>query len=117
MVEFEKMSVADALEVSIAAATHLTDRDAGAIAAARALAKKVDAWDLIVQWALEDAMDSRSRPKVPVNDNVSLPTLLKFLQALQLVPPVEKVQPGPASSASPEQQALNDMRKGLHAVS
>lgn len=113
---FEQMTVAEALEASIAAATHLTPRDAGAIAAARALADKIDAWDVIVQWAVEDAAESEGRPKVPANDNTSIPTFLKFLDALQLVPPAEKAKPGPASTASPSQQALNELRQGLRVV-
>lgn len=116
MAEFKKMSVAEALEVSIAAATHLTDRDAGAIAAARALAAKIDAWDLIVDWALEDVAESGARPKVPAHDNASLPSYLKYLEALQLVPPVAKAKPGPASQASEPQQAINEMRQALRVV-
>lgn len=115
MSEFERESVSAALERSIAAASHLTDRDAGAVAAARALAAKIDAWDQIVRWAVEDAGET-GRPRVPANDNVSLPSLLKFLDALQLVPPAEKKKPGPQSSASPSQQELNAMREGLRVV-
>ena len=116
MAEFEHESLSAALERAIASAEHLTMRDAGAIAAARALAAKIDAWDLIVQWAKEDAGPD-GRPRVPQNDNTSLPTFLKYLDALRLVPPAaEKAKPGPASSASPTQQALNDMRKGLSLV-
>ncbi|UFU03450.1 hypothetical protein LQF12_02230 [Ruania suaedae] len=116
MTQFERQSVAAALDRAIAAADHLTDRDAGAIAAARALADKIDAWDEIVQWALDDAAESGSRPRVPANDNTSLPTFLKFLDALQLVPPAEKAKPGPAATASDAQQAMNAMRQGLHSV-
>lgn len=109
--------VLDALDSAIAASTHLTARDSAAVAAARALASKIDAWDVIVEWAFEDAAEDGARPKVPANDNVSLPSFLKYLEALQLVPPaLEKAKPGPASEASPAQQALNDMRKGLSVV-
>ena len=116
--DFEQSSITDALEVSIQAAPHLTARDAGAVAAARALAAKIDAWDTIVKWALDDVAggEASGRPKVPQNDNTSLPTFLKYLDALQLIPPAEKSAPGPTSSASPSQQALNDMRAGLRAV-
>ncbi|WHP18825.1 hypothetical protein [Cellulomonas sp. ES6] len=117
MAEFERESLSEGLERALAAATHLTDRDAAAIAAARALAHRIDVWDVIVQWAMEDAADTGSRPKVPANDNTSLPTYLKYLDALQLVPPAaEKAKPGPASSASPSQQALTEMRRGLSVV-
>jgi len=115
--DFERESVADALERAIADADHLTARHAGAVAAARALAAKIDAWDVIVRWAIDDAGPA-GRPAVPPNDNVSLPSFLKFLDALQLVPaPTEKAKPGPTSTASPAQQALNEMRKGLSIVS
>jgi len=108
-------SVSAALERSITAATHLTERDAAAVAAARALAARIDAWHVIVKWAQEDA-GSTSRPKVPAQDNVSLGSFLKYLDALQLVPPAEKAKPGPVSTASQSQQALNEMRRGLHVV-
>lgn len=118
MAEFVPESLTEGLERALAAASHLTDRDAAAIAAARALAHRIDVWDVIVQWAMEDAADTESRPKVPANDNTSLPTYLKYLDALQLLPPAatDKAKPGPASSASPSQQALTEMRKGLSVV-
>src|SRR5690625_4648436 len=80
------MSILEATERAIAAATHLTDEDAGAVEALRALARKIDAWDEIVQWALDDAAESGSRPKVPANDNTSLPTFLKYCESLGLTP-------------------------------
>ncbi|WP_282946972.1 terminase small subunit [Cellulomonas endometrii] len=107
----------DALEEAVADAKHLTVRDAAAIEAARALARKIDAWDVIVEWAIDDANQNEGRPQVPTNDNVSLPSFLKYLDALQLVPPAaEKAKPGPASTASSSQQALTEMRKGLALV-
>ena len=118
MAEFERESVADALERAIAAADHLTARHAGAVAAARALAEKIDAWQIIVEWALDDAAANDRRPAVPANDNVSLPSFLKYLDALRLLPaPAERAKPGPTSTASPSQQALNEMRRGLSIVS
>ena len=84
----ERGAVREATEVSIKAATdtgRLTDEDAAAVAAIRALADKIDAWDDIVQWAIEDA-GAEGRPKVPANDNVTLPTFLKFCDALGLTP-------------------------------
>ena len=117
---FDDTTVLGALNRSIMTATHLEPKHAGAVAAARALAAKIDAWDTIVQWAIEDAHESEARgarPAVPANDNVSLPSFLKYLDALQLVPPAERAKPGPTSTASPAQQALNEMRKGLSIVS
>jgi hypothetical protein len=118
--EFERESLSEGLERAIASAEHLTERDAGAIAAVRALAARIDAWDVIVEWAMDDLAGNPrpgARPAVPQNDNTSLPTYLKYLDALQLVPPAaEKAKPGPASQASASQQALTDMRKGLSVV-
>lgn len=78
--------VRDGLEEAVAAATHLGPMDAAGVAAARALADKIDAWDVIVDWALEDAGDAGDRPRVPQNDNVSLPSFLKYLESLGLTP-------------------------------
>ena len=80
------MSILEAVDKALEAADHLSDEDSGAIAALRALARKIDAWDTIVEWALEDASESGSRPKVPANDNTSLPTFLKYCESLGLTP-------------------------------
>ena len=118
MTDFTEERVSDALEAAICAATHLTARDAATVAAARALAAKIDAWDEIVSWALDDAAVNGTRPAVPANDNTSLGTFLKYMEALQLMPPpVEKSKPGPVSTASDSQQAINAMREGLKIVS
>ena len=79
--------VLDATEAAIRAATHLTDMDKGAVEALRSLAAKIDAWDVIVDWASDDVagMEGR-RPAVPANDNVSIPTYLKFCESLGLTP-------------------------------
>ena len=79
--------VRDATEAAIKAATHLTDMDKGAIEALRSLADKIDAWDIIVEWANDDAAQVEGkRPAVPANDNVSIPTYLKFCESLGLTP-------------------------------
>lgn len=109
-------SLTDALEGAITAATHLTGRDAPTIAAVRMLARKIDAWDVIVEWALDDVAGTTSRPAVPANDNTSLGVSLKYMEALQLMPAAEKGKPGPESTKSPAQQAIDEMRKGLRAV-
>lgn len=76
-----------ATEKAIAAADHLTDQDAGAVEAMRALARKIDAWDQIVDWALDDAgVKQGSRPAVPQNDNVSISAYLKYCDQLGLSP-------------------------------
>lgn len=75
----------------VAAGTALTDLDLGVIEAARALADKIDAWDVIVEWALDDAnQDGTGRPKVPQNDNVSLASFLKYCESLGLTPAQRK---------------------------
>ena len=66
-------------------------RHAGTVAAARALADKIDAWDVIVQFALEDMPDG-GRPAVPQNDNVSLASFLKYMEALGLTVAADRAQ-------------------------
>ena len=80
------LDLVEQTEVAIAAASHLTDMDAGAVEALRALARKIQAWDVIVEWALDDAAESGSRPSVPQNDNVSLSAYLKYCDQLGLSP-------------------------------
>ena len=77
--------VQDGLERSISAATHLTSLDDGAVAALRALASKIDNWDAVVDAAMEQAEDGKKLP-VPLHDNVSIPTFLKYCEALKLTP-------------------------------
>lgn len=100
MTRFEQQSVSEALERSIANAKHLRARHSATIAAARALARKIDAWDVIVEWALDDAAQGKSRPAVPANDNVSISSFLKYLDALGLTPEDEAPAFGPGRPAS-----------------
>lgn len=77
----------EATESAIAAADHLTPMDYGAVQAMRELARKIDAWDVIVDWALDDASEVKgARPAVPQNDNVSLSAYLKYCDQLGLSP-------------------------------
>jgi len=81
--------VVDATVVSVAAATHLDreGKDAGAIAALLALARKIDDYDSIVDVIMEQIeMDPESKIRPPASDNVSLPTYLKYCDALGLTP-------------------------------
>lgn len=81
------MSILSACESALAAASHV-DRDgadAGAVAALFALARKIDAWDEIVELAMDQAPEGR-RPTVPQHDNTSLPTFLRYCEALGLTP-------------------------------
>lgn len=68
-------------------------RHEGTIAAARALADKIDQWDVIVQWAVEDKEAlGLQRPAVPQNDNTSLPTFLKYMDALGLTVAADRAE-------------------------
>ncbi|HWU30205.1 MAG TPA: hypothetical protein VN041_14070 [Microbacterium sp.] len=98
--QFERQSVSEALERSIANSKHLRARHSAAISAARALARKIDAWDQIVDWALQDAALGKGRPAVPANDNVSIASFLKYLDALGLTPEDEAPAAGPGRPAS-----------------
>lgn len=77
-----------ATEKAIDASDHLTDLDQGAVEALRALARKIDAWDLIVEYALDDLAGKAkgARPAVPQNDNVSISAYLKACDQLGLSP-------------------------------
>ncbi|TFD58044.1 hypothetical protein E3T43_07295 [Cryobacterium sp. Hh7] len=79
------MDLIAATEMSIEAAG-LKPIDAGAVEALRALARKIQAWDVIVEFALDDAAQSESRPSVPQNDNVSISAYLKYCDQLGFTP-------------------------------
>ncbi len=82
-------AVVSATEVSIAAASHLDrkGKDAGAIAALFAVARKIDDWDTVVDHIMEQIeMDPESTIRPPASDNVSLPTYLKYCESLGLTP-------------------------------
>ena len=80
------MDLVAATERALEAAGHLTDMDVAAKEALRALARKIQAWDRIVEFALEDAAKHGGRPAVPQNDNVSLATYMKLCEQLGLTP-------------------------------
>lgn len=63
-------------------------RYAAALANLMRLARKIDAWDTIVEWALEDMAGKGrgGRPAVPSNDNVSASAYAKQLAELGLTP-------------------------------
>lgn len=102
------MSIAESVKKAIEAAEHLSDEDAAAVEALRALARKIDAWDEIVQMALDDAAESGSRPKVPANDNTSLPTFLKYCESLGLTPTGRK---GLGLSEGVEVDPLDELKR------
>ena len=106
---FDDDSLEAALDRSLAAATHLTEVDAAAVRAARSLARKIDAWDVIVDWAHGD-MDEmdKKRPAVPDNDNVSASAYLKYLAALGLVAAVPAAD---GKKAAPQKSELDEWRE------
>ena len=74
----------DATDKAIKAATHLTDMDAGAVEAIRALAVKIDVMDEYFDELA--AQNAERKLKPPSQDNVSIPTYLKYAEALGLTP-------------------------------
>lgn len=99
-----------------AASGHLTDADAGAVEALRALARKIDAWDVIVQWALEDAEQTKgARPAVPQNDNVSISAYLKYCDQLGLSPVGRKALGVKDGGGSGKKAKLHALRGGKSA--
>lgn len=99
-----------------AASAQLTDADAGAIEALRALARKIDAWDVIVEWALEDAEQTKgSRPAVPPNDNVSISAYLKYCDQLGLSPAGRKALGVKDGGGSGKKAKLHALRGGKSA--
>ena len=114
MASFPQLSVLESLEASLAAATHLEPKHAAAVGAARALAAKIDAWDVIVQWALDDASQhENSRPAVPANDNTSLGTYARYLEQLALTVPAVKNAP----AARPADPAPAPVATGAASIS
>lgn len=74
----------DATNEAIKAAKHLTPMDAGSVEAIRQLAVKIDVMDAYFDALAADAADRDRRP--PSQDNVSIPTYLKYAEALGLTP-------------------------------
>lgn len=103
MVEFEDLSVAESLEVAVGGADHLGVAHAAHVAAARVLARRIDALES------DDFTDDKGRL-----DNVSIPSFLKYLDALGLS--VEKAAPGKRVGAvRPPRDELAAMRAQLGA--
>lgn len=83
------MSVYEATERSVAQAIASGALDeslsAGPVAAVLALARKIDGWDAVVEAAMEGREDGAKLP-IPLHDNTSIPTYLRYCEALQLTP-------------------------------
>ncbi len=87
--ELERGRVRERLENALLKADHLDldGVDSAGVEALRALADKIDQWDVIVRWAVEDAAATKAaRPAVPQNDNVTLSAYLKGLHQFGLTP-------------------------------
>ena len=117
--------VREALDESLAVATHLGSVDSGAVAAAQALADKIDAWDLIVGWATDDLAGNPrpgARPAVPQNDNTSLGSFLKYCESLGLTPAgrskleAPKEAPGGGNLGSLQDQARKRRERSAQAA-
>lgn len=89
MAERQDTPVLDALEGSVKAAAHLTPADAAAVQAARALALKIDMADRYFEELADSHAERNLRP--PSQDNVSIPTFLKYCESLGLTPAGRKV--------------------------
>jgi len=106
------MSLVDETLASFAAATHLSEKDDGPKAALILLARKIDAWDQIVGWALDDAAESGGRPTVPQNDNVSISAYFKACDQLGLTPSGRKALGLAGGGVSDKKAKLTALRGG-----
>lgn len=106
------MTLVEATESAITASTHLTPSDAGAVQAMRELARKIDAWDVVVGFALEDIEGVKgARPAVPQNDNVSLSAYLKYCDQLGLTPAGRKTLDMKKASGVGKLTAIRDAKR------
>lgn len=83
------MTISDETQRSIDAAAHLDreGKDAGAIAALLAAARKLDDWDRVLDAYFEQLeMDPESTVRPPAQDNATLGHYLKYCEALGLTP-------------------------------
>lgn len=89
----DNASVLDSLNRAIRGARHLRVRDAALVAAAREVARRIDAG--------------------LATDNVSAGTFLKYLAALQLQPPAADVVPAGHGGVAPKRDELAEMRERM----
>ena len=108
---FTDESLEAALDRALESATHLEALHAATVRAARDLARKIDAWSVIVGWALEDAAESNGRPAVPANDNVSLASFLKYMNDLGLTPQLAPKSAGKPAGAGQPAEPEDEMAK------
>lgn len=84
MADHPQTPVLDALNDAVERAPHLGNLDKPAVEAARALARKIDLTDEYFEALAEDAAERKLKP--PAQDNVSIPTFLKYCESLGLTP-------------------------------
>jgi hypothetical protein len=84
--DFPAGTVAEAVERSIAVAEHLTTKDAAAVSALRALAERIDNESRLREALLDWANSEGRQVQRPKDDNVSIPTFLKYCESLGLTP-------------------------------
>ena len=105
---FPDENVLEATNRAINGATHLGPQDAGAVAAIRALARKIDGMDEYYHELRESYRERDLRPPSP--DNVSLPTYLRYAESLGLTPagragkPTRRVGPPSAAARAAEEK-------------
>ena len=110
----ERHDLVSATEKSIAAADHLTVRDAGAVQALRGLAARIEVVDEYMAELYRD--DPRGAP--PKVDNVSVPTYLKYCGALGLTPAARLATRGVEPVVAPTSglAGVQEMVQGLSLV-
>lgn len=107
------MSLVDETKAAVDASPHLSEKDRGAVEALFLLARKIDAWDQIVDWALDDAAEREgSRPTVPQNDNVSISAYFKACDQLGLTPSGRKAIGLAGGGVSDKKAKLTALRGG-----
>lgn len=100
----EPTPLVDATNEALAAAGDaIADRDAGTVQAILDVAMKVDMADRYFEDLADDAAVSGRRP--PSQDNVSLPTYLKYADALGLTPAARaRMAPKPEPTREPKRE-------------
>ena len=102
----EDESLLEATNKAIKAATHLQPKDRGAVQALRMLARKIDTMEDFYQTLCDDYESRGLRP--PSQDNVSIPTYLRYSESLGLTPKTEKVPVKRTPEKKKEEDAAND---------
>ena len=109
--QFPQETVADALERSLRNAKHLRAKDAATVAAARALAWKIDHWDELAEQAISDAEAKGRYPSGCAAERQYLAADVpgNIARRLGLVPEEEKpAKPARGKAAKPEATPVAD---------